>query len=172
MKGKILFEEEQTFVGTWTWYLLLAIAALSVVPGLILLATQEEAQSGLISGGIALTIMSVVILLQATMRLQVTVDSSAVYYRFPPFVSKERMLGKIDIQTLNVRKYRPLWEYGGYGYRFRFSSGRAINVAGKHGLQLVLSNGKRLLIGTQKPEELERAIAQLKENWTTTEDHV
>ena len=171
MKGKILFEEEQTFVGTWTWYLLLSITAFSLVPGIVILATSEEMETGLFSIGIVFLIMSGVILLHAVMRLQLTVDGSAIYYRFSPFIRSERKLQKADIQAINVRKYRPIWEFGGHGYRFRIGSGRALSVVGKHGLQLILSNGKRLLIGTQKPEELERAISQLKENWATAEDH-
>ncbi|MCP4457053.1 MAG: hypothetical protein GY816_03345 [Cytophagales bacterium] len=171
MKENVLFEEEQSFVGTRTWYLVLSIAVLSIVPGIILLATQEEVLNGLVSGGIAVVIMSGVILLHVRMRLHVTIDNSAIYYRYAPFVQSERTLGKEDIQAMNIRIYRPLWEYGGYGYRFRIGSGRALNVAGRHGLQLILANNKRLLIGTQKPDELERAISQLKENWVTVENH-
>jgi len=171
MKGKLIFEEEQKFVGTWTWYLLLSITAFSVVPGVYILSTMNEKETGLISIGIVLLVMTGVIVLHVAMRLKVTIDRSAIYYRFPPFVRTERKLDKSDIQAINVRKYQPIWEFGGHGYRFRFGSGRAMSVAGKHGLQLILSNGKRLLIGTQKPEELERAISQLKENWSTVEDN-
>jgi len=171
MKGKILFEEEQKFVGTWTWYLLWAITGFSVVPGLYILATMDKIETGLISIGIALVVMIGVLIFHAIMRLKVTIDTSAIYYQFPPFVRTERKLDKSDIQAINVRKYQPIWEFGGHGYRFRILSGRAMSVAGKDGLQLILSNGKRLLIGTQKPEELERTILQLKENWSTAEDN-
>ena len=36
----------------------------------------------------------------------------------------------------------------------------AYNVKGKMGLQLVLKNGKKILIGTQKTEELKQILAE------------
>jgi len=114
MKCKILFEEEQTFVGTWTWYLLLSITAFSLVPGIVILATGDEMEIGLIIVGIVAVVMSGVILLHAVMKLQLTVDGAAIYYRFLPFVRSERKLQKADIQAINVRKYRPIWEFGGH----------------------------------------------------------
>ncbi len=171
MKRKIVFHEEQTFVGTRTWYFLLAIAVVSITPGIGIIKSGENVETGWAALVIALVVMILVIAMHAIMTLQVTVDSSAIYYRYPPFVRKERRLTKTDIQAMNIRKYRPIWEFGGYGYRYRLGSGRALNVSGKDGLQIVLANGKRLLIGTQKPEELGRIINQLKENWIVEEGH-
>jgi hypothetical protein len=39
--------------------------------------------------------------------------------------------------------------------------GRAFNVSGDKGLQLQFSNGKRLLIGTQMPDELTTVLARV-----------
>ena len=171
MKGRLLFEEEQTFVGTWTWYLLLAISGLSIAPGIFILFVSENTQDGLISLGVVLGVMSLVILLLWVIRLRVTVDRSSIYYTFSPFIKSERILTKTDIQEMKVRKYRPIMEYGGWGYRLRFRSGKALTVSGNFGLQLTLANSKRLLIGTQKPKELEVAIRQLEENWATAQDY-
>jgi hypothetical protein len=38
----------------------------------------------------------------------------------------------------------------------------AYNVSGKEGVQLELANGKRILIGSQRAEELARAIGEAK----------
>jgi hypothetical protein len=46
-----------------------------------------------------------------------------------------------------------LWEYGGWGIRYSWN-GIAYNTKGNMGLQIVMNTGKRILIGTQKPEEL------------------
>ena len=171
MKGRILFEEEQTFVGTWTWYLLFGILVLSIVPSIYLLFVSENILDGLISLGVILGVMSLVILLHWAIRLRVTVDRSSIYYTFSPFIKSERILTKMDIQEMKVRKYRPIMEYGGWGYRSRFRSGKALTVSGNFGLQLTLADSKQVLIGTQKPKELEVAIRQLEENWATAEDY-
>ena len=74
-------------------------------------------------------------------------------------------------------------EYGGWGkrngiaggnkwYKMKFSIGKvrfpqfesnniAYNMSGNIGLQLVLNNNKRILIGTQKPEDLSDVLKRL-----------
>jgi len=43
-----------------------------------------------------------------------------------------------------------------------FGKGRALNMSGNMGLQLELKDGKKLLIGTQKFEELEQLLQKIK----------
>lgn len=166
MNGHIIFEEEQGAVGTPMWYVILGIAGTTIIGLSIQLFNSDSFQEGLIALIIVTLIMSALITLFVTARLFIRIDESTIYYRFPPFVSKEKQLGKNDIQDLHVRKYRPIWEYGGYGYRYRFRSGRGLMVAGNMGLQMTLSNGKKLLLGTQKPESMQTAVKRLQENWT------
>ena len=47
---------------------------------------------------------------------------------------------------------------GGFGLRYSFKYGRAVNVAGNFGIQLELKTGKKLLIGTSRPEEVEKVL--------------
>jgi len=56
-----------------------------------------------------------------------------------------------------VLTYSPISDYGGWGIRYG-SIGKAYNVSGNRGVQLELLNGERILIGSQKPEELAAAI--------------
>jgi hypothetical protein len=65
-----------------------------------------------------------------------------------------------EVQQCYIREYSPIFEYGGWGWRYSFSNGRAYNVSGKIGLQIVLKNGKRILIGTQKANKLKEYIEQ------------
>ena len=66
-----------------------------------------------------------------------------------------------------VRQYSPLTEYGGWGLRLGlFGKGTAYNVSGNKGLQLEFTDKKKLLIGTNKPDELSETlnkIGQLKQ---------
>jgi hypothetical protein len=88
------------------------------------------------------------------------ISSEAITYRFFPFINKKRTIPWHDIEKAYIRQYSPLKEYGGWGIRFG-SNGRAINLKGNQGLQLEFRNGKKLLIGTQKPEELQKFLIQL-----------
>jgi len=164
MKGKILFEEEQSFVGTWMWYLTILIGGLSIF-GTLASWMFSNNPEGPIGTFIASLVISGVVILLGTSKLHLIIDTQSIYYRYPPFVNKEKILRKDDIQEIYVRKYKPIWEYGGWGYRFRFRSGRAMTVSGNQGLQILTTKDKRLLIGTNKPDELQTAIARLKENW-------
>ncbi|WP_436517551.1 hypothetical protein [Ekhidna sp. To15] len=164
MKGKLLFKEEQSFVGTWMWYLVIGITLLSVGGTAIGLMFTKDSE-GIIGLVLSAIVTGGVVVLLYTSKLYVSIDQDHLYYRYPPFVNKEKKLGKADVKEIYIRKYKPITEYGGWGYRFRFRSGRAMNVAGNQGLQLLLKNDKRLLIGTQKPEKMKQAVRRLKENW-------
>lgn len=57
-----------------------------------------------------------------------------------------------------MRTYSPIKEYGGWGYRITLKNGKAFNVTGNKGIQLVLKSGKKLLIGTQQESEASLVI--------------
>jgi hypothetical protein len=58
-----------------------------------------------------------------------------------------------------ARAYSPIHEYGGWGMRTGDRGwGKAFNMRGNEGVQLVLRSGQRLLIGSQRPDELAAAI--------------
>ncbi len=90
--------------------------------------------------------------------LTTEVRSDGLYVRFFPFhlsfhrIPAERLV-KHEVQT-----YRPIRDYGGWGIRYG-RGGKAYNVSGDRGVMLELSDGQRLLIGSQKPEDLASAIS-------------
>jgi hypothetical protein len=64
-----------------------------------------------------------------------------------------------EIERAEARRYRPIREYLGWGIRWG-PSGRAYNLNGDRGVQLVLASGRRVLIGSERADELEAAIAE------------
>lgn len=89
-------------------------------------------------------------------RLVVTVHAETVRIRWIPFGWKTIRLA--DIESSEARDYRPIREYGGWGIRWRPGGGTAWNAHGTRGVQLVLTGGKRVLIGSQRADELADAI--------------
>lgn len=55
--------------------------------------------------------------------------------------------------------YNPIGDWGGWGIRYN-SRGRAYNMYGNEGVEVTLKNGKVILFGTQRPDELYNAILQ------------
>ena len=90
-------------------------------------------------------------------KLVTEVRDDGIYIRYFPLHRCFRKIAFKELKGYEVRAYRPILEYGGWGIRFGLK-GKAYNVCGNRGVQLELTNGKRLLIGSQRPEELWQAI--------------
>ena len=93
-------------------------------------------------------------------KLQTEVRRDGLYVRFYPFHLTARKKPLEKVVSLRAITYRPIWDYGGWGMRFG-RGGRAYNVRGRQGVRLEFDNGKHLLIGSQRPEELAAAIETL-----------
>jgi hypothetical protein len=91
-------------------------------------------------------------------KLIVTVTDAAVEVRFRPFLT--RIIPLSDIEKIEARTYAPLGEYGGWGIRIWFGGTQAYNVSGNRGVELTLRDGRKLMIGSQRADELARAIQQ------------
>ena len=61
-----------------------------------------------------------------------------------------------DVQSSEIIKYN----FVGYGIRFSNDYGTVYNAKGNRGLLLQKADGKKLLIGTQLPEQLGEAVAK------------
>jgi hypothetical protein len=90
------------------------------------------------------------------MYISVRVDADGLAIRFWPFT--RRRIAWSEIRGFRAVTYRPIAEYGGWGIR-GFAANRAYNVSGDRGVRLLLADGKKLLLGSQRAEELEAAIA-------------
>ena len=84
-----------------------------------------------------------------------------VYFRFVPF---HRTFHKIPVEEIKyflAKTYSPVKEFGGWGIRRGFKGGRAYNVSGHKGVQLELTNGKKILFGSQRPDAFVQAIEKI-----------
>ncbi len=90
-------------------------------------------------------------------RLTTWVKNDGVYFRFFPLHFSEQAILFSDVAKYEIRIYSPIRDYGGWGIRWG-PKGKAYNVSGNRGIQFELKNGKKILIGTQRPEEFLRAL--------------
>jgi hypothetical protein len=155
-----IFEEHQRFTQWWIWVILIGIFGLSAGGFIYQLTTGQAFGSKPMNntGFFVIVILnSLLLLLFFLFQLKTRIDEVGVHYQFKPFHTKMRTIKWDEIEKAEIRNYKPLQEYGGWGIR-GFASDRALNVSGKVGLQLYLKNGDKLLIGTQKSVELEKAL--------------
>lgn len=87
--------------------------------------------------------------------LDTQVHPGLLAVRLRPFTKREIPL--CDVESCEPRTYNPIRDYLGWGWRIG-PAGRALTVPGRHGVQLVLRGGERLLISSGQPEELAFAI--------------
>jgi hypothetical protein len=64
-----------------------------------------------------------------------------------------------SVKSVQVVTFRPLLDWGGYGIR-KNKRGRAFTANGNRGVELQLSKGGIVLVGSQRPDELARALEQ------------
>jgi hypothetical protein len=157
-----LFREVQRFRQPWLWALLVAATALTAVRlaqsirGMPLVIAGQPVDAA--AWAVALAVCGLAALLFLAARLETEVWPDALAVRFFPFHLAPRRFPWDRLAAAEAVRYRPIRDYGGWGIRFGLA-GRAYNVRGDRGVMLVFSDGKRLLVGSQRAEELAAAIA-------------
>ena len=156
----IRFHEEQQFKSPWLW---LVVGTVAITQWLGFL--QQVVRGKAWGNHPAPNWMMVILWLTFGIglpffflytKLSVTVTNRAVKIGFRPLTNRRIPLS--DIVISEARTYSPLREYGGWGIRQTFGGKRAYNVSGNQGVELTLSDGRSVLIGSQEPEQLAHAI--------------
>jgi len=104
------------------------------------------------------TLMAVMLMVFFSSVLEVKVDKMGIVYRFFPLIRTERRIAREDIQHYEMKKYF----LRGYGIHYNLRGDKTINVKGTAGIEITTHNGKRLLLGTQRPEEFFYALNLMK----------
>ena len=171
--GKQLFKEEQKFSTPWIFLVILPALALIIFfakynewKGGEVDISEKDDILGLAILGIAMFIMMVgLTILFYKMKLITHIKSDGIYIKYPPIISKERFYSKAEIEKFKIRKYHPNREYSGHGVkRGKRKSGRAYTVSGRLGLQLYLTGGQKVLIGTHRKEAIKYAMDKMMSN--------
>jgi hypothetical protein len=162
--SKLLFKETQRFNQKWIIILVsipLVITLWGIVQQVIL--GEPFGNNPAPDWGLWLSLLVPVLIVGFifSLTLHTRIDRNGIYYRFAPVHRNERWIKWSEVKDAYVRKYRPIKEYGGWGFRSGGRSGKALNTSGNMGLQIVFKDGKRLLLGTNKPRELERVLGKM-----------
>lgn len=161
MDGEPIFEEVQSFTEAplvrWVLGVGMMITTIAVGGAMAAAEWQQNPTVGtvLLTLGMVIPLL-LTLALMITMHLRVRVIPGHVLIRFRPF--RERRIPLEEIDSAVARTYRPIREYGGWGIRYAGLRSRAYNVMGNEGVQLKLKSGHKVLIGSQRAQELEQAI--------------
>jgi hypothetical protein len=170
-QNDLIFREVQAFGPTLRWLLVVLMAISLAIFGIALweAITNPETINKFIPTLLSIVAMAIPIAAVALIfitKLETEVRTDALYVRLYPLHIRYRIFTPQDLAEHYPRTYKPIREYGGWGIRCSFTGkGRAYNISGNKGVQLVLTNGKKLLIGSRKPDDLAAAIDKmLKQN--------
>lgn len=83
--------------------------------------------------------------------------TDGISVRIKPFFLKEKYLSFDEIERMYAGNYKPIRDYGGWGIRWG-KNGKAYNMGGNMGFHIIMKTGKKILIGSKRPLEMERII--------------
>jgi hypothetical protein len=156
-----IFHEVQRFGQIWVWLLVLMTSALAwwgTVQQLILkkpFGSRPTPDAVMLLIGMVFGIGFPLFFL--SLRLITEVRPDGICVRFVPLQRRFKRWACADIVGYELVTYRPIRDYGGWGIRSG-PEGRAYNVSGNRGVKLTLRSRNRLLIGSQRPEQLAAAL--------------
>ena len=143
---KCLFEENQKFTKWWLWVILLSFPIMSFGP-----FDENEININYVLIGFMLPLIFYLF------ELRIKVSNKGLHYQFFPFHFKSHTIDIEDIERIKAMEYSPLKEYGGWGIKYGFK-GKAYNVSGNKGVKIFLKNGLNIMFGSQKHNELAKAL--------------
>jgi hypothetical protein len=158
------FREVQGFRIWWAWAAMIALNILFMYAiaqqVLIGIPFGNKPASNLVLFLLELAASSFLYFLYS-IKLKTTINDLGIQYHFYPFQRKPTFIEWSELSDAYLRQYNSFYEYGGWGIRVGSEkTDRAINTSAScnEGLQLEFKDGKLLLIGTTKPEEIKRVI--------------
>ncbi|MFC4210469.1 hypothetical protein ACFOWA_04700 [Pedobacter lithocola] len=162
------FEEKQ-YLNLWWLYVILAVNAVIVL--CIVLFDRggmsfEDLQNSFFAPIWAVLIPFIILYLIHKNILTTKLSVEGISFRYFPFQRKIKLFRWDEIESVYMNKYDALGDYGGWGVRYRlwfkFDDKAYILNDKNKGLQIEFKNGKRLLFSSNKLEELELFLFNLK----------
>ena len=93
-------------------------------------------------------------------RLLTEVGSSGLCVQFKPLHRRARLIPLTDATRIEAINFSPLRDYGGWGIRGG-KKRRAYIMRGRAGVRITFADGRTLLIGSQRANELAAVLSPL-----------
>lgn len=155
------FSEKQRFRQIWLWILMVILGIplyyYSVRLLFFNLTTSEMCQMAIAM----LTVLHIItIAFLLVIKLEVEITNRHITYRLSPFHFRKKVVPLNQLHCAYIRLYNPVKELSFMGIHFG-KGPKAYCINGFWGLQLEFAAGRQLLIGTQRPEEMNAILKKL-----------
>lgn len=104
-----------------------------------------------------------ILALLASACLKLKINEEGIRYRFFPFHFRWHHIRWEEIESVYVRRYKAIPEYGGWGMRINLQGNRAYNVMGDRGMGMEVRHrtGEKILFSTRRPQQLRQFLDEL-----------
>jgi hypothetical protein len=155
----VIYREEQLF-GWWVYALLGVMMVLSGYFLKLRLEGAEGTDGYLYSCGTIVGFALPAVLGIGLMRMTTLVTASRIVVSFGFIPTYRRVFNAGIVDRIEVVTYRPWLDSKGWGIRTGPDGERILNARGNRGVRVSFDDGGKILIGSQRPEELAAAIQQ------------
>jgi hypothetical protein len=154
----VVYREEQNF--DWRVYALLALG--EVLVWVCVVCYWDGASKPfwgvplplVVAAGLLL--LGVVVIGVLRMTIEATPSQLRVWFGWVPIYRRE--IAVASLRRVEIVTYRPFLDHGGWGIRTSRDGDRILTARGTRGVRVELIDGTRLLIGSQRSEELAAAL--------------
>lgn len=158
-----VYKESQKFRQPLIWVVLLFVLMVVMYSFFVKLSSAGFNQLSF-EDILPLLITASVLLFLFVLRLDISIDQNGIGYKWNPVMQNYKVIAWRDIESVKVRPYHALMDYGGYGIRYTFKS-TAYVVSGQWGIELRIKGRKRkFFLGITREEEARRAIQRFYDN--------
>jgi Family of unknown function (DUF6141) len=170
-KEKLIFYEIQKFEHLSVWYVFIGLSFLVTILftyGMWKQFIWNEPFGFFPVNNFYLTLISIlsigfmfsILALFWLSKLEIQVRNTGLYIKYFPFHFMHRKISLKDLKKVKAKKYDPFKEHGGMGIRHKKNK-IIYCIKGKSGILIEYREGKSVILGSQKPEELVQAIKQI-----------
>lgn len=164
----VYFEERQRYNQWWLW---LMIGTVTVGTSILFLYGMVQQiylgqtwgdrpmsdEALILTTLLTLGAQAAIVFLYFNLELQLRIDRHSLEYRFKPVLFNWRRIERETIRNYEVGKYF----FMGSGIRIKLNGQRVYNIRGNKGIEITLTTGKKILIGTQQPDQLKLAMEKM-----------
>jgi hypothetical protein len=151
MSTEVLFEEVQGADRKNIRSFFKITAGIFIIALILSLVFKKENFSGIATSLLVGIVICIIAGIFSDIRLVTQIRTDGIYVRYIPFEFSFTRYSWDSIQEIYIRKFDPLTT--GMGIRWT-PAGRAYIFSGDIGMQIIFTDGKKLLISTQHPHEI------------------
>ncbi len=159
IKETVLFTEVQQL---GRWFALVVMFSANFLTGFLLVRelffSSHVALEGILILASIFSLVLGITLAMMRAKLELAISTEGVYVRYFPFQRRYVFLPFAVISEMYVRKYDAFSEYGGTGIKGSRSN-ISYSINSSEGLQIVLKDNSRILIGTEMADHLKSFLA-------------